>query len=997
MPTKIQLRRGTASEWTSANPTLASGEVGLETDTKKFKIGDGSSVWSSLAYSSVTSSAVNDAVAAHADRTDNPHSVTKAQVGLGSVDNTSDLSKPISTAVQAALDEKYDASNPDSFVDAAGASAAAPVQSVAGKTGSVTLTKSDVGLGSVDNVSAASLRDRATHTGTQAAASISDFDSAAKSAVISSSVSDGDTTHAPSGNAVFDAISVETSARETLAGRVTDIENDYGHPNGLCLLDGSGKISSAVLPGSVLEYHGTWNASTNTPTLADGSSANAAEDAGHIYRVSVAGTQNLGSGSITFAAGDDVILSDSLIWERSPGGQSVISVNGYQGDVILDSLDIAVSPSVAGGSTVQAALEGAVQRANHTGTQLASTISDFTSAVQAVTLDASKIGSGVVSNTEFATLDGITTGVSIQSQLDGKEPTITGAATTIAAIDLTASRALVSTVSGKVAVSSVSSTELGYLSGVSSSVQTQISSKEPVVASGTTSQYYRGDKSWATLNAAAIPDFTTAVQAVTIDASKIDGGTVSSAEFATLDGITTGVSIQSQIDGKQASITGAASSITSTDLTVSRALVSDSSGKVSASSTTASELGFVSGVTSAIQTQINGKQATVTGAASSITTSNLTASRALASDSSGKVAVSSTTASELDFVSGVTSGIQSQLDGKQATITGAATTITSSNLTASRAVVSDSSGKVAISATTATEIGYLSGVTSSVQTQFSNKANLSGGNTFTGKQVMTPSATDPGLNLGSVATDPSAPANGDVWYNSTSGDVKIRQGGVTVVERNIIGKQVLTSGTTYTPTAGAKYVDAILVGGGGGGGGVTGANASVGAGGGGGSGAVLTVFTALTGAATYTIAIGALGAGGSGTTPTAGTAGTATTLTIGATTYTAPGGSGGTQQTAGTAAAIVAGGAGAAVATGGTINLTGQSGYYGLRSSGTVGVSGRGADSPYGAGGASVTAAGAGNAATGYGAGGSGGFSTANVNRAGGNGAPGVIIITEYA
>jgi fructose-specific component phosphotransferase system IIB-like protein len=867
MPTKIQLRRSTASEWTSANPTLASGEVGFETDTKKFKIGDGSSVWSSLAYSSVTSSAVNDAVAAHADRTDNPHSVTKAQVGLGSVDNTSDLSKPISTAVQAALDEKYDASNPDSFVDAAGASAAAPVQSVAGKTGSVTLTKSDVGLGSVDNVSAASLRDRATHTGTQAAASISDFDSAAKSAVISSSVSDGDTTHAPSGNAVFDAISVETSARETLAGRVTDIENDYGHPNGLCLLDGSGKISSAVLPGSVLEYHGTWNASTNTPTLADGSSANAAEDAGHIYRVSVAGTQNLGSGSITFAAGDDVILSDSLIWERSPGGQSVISVNGYQGDVILDSLDIAVSPSVAGGSTVQAALEGAVQRANHTGTQLASTISDFTSAVQAVT----------------------------------------------------------------------------------------------------------------------------------IDASKIDGGSVSNAEFATLDGITTGVSIQSQIDGKQASITGAASSITSTDLTASRAVVSDSSGKVAVSSTTASELGFVSGVTSAIQTQINGKQATVTGAASSITTSNLTASRALASDSSGKVAVSSTTASELDFVSGVTSGIQSQLDGKQATITGAATTITSSNLTASRAVVSDSSGKVAISATTATEIGYLSGVTSSVQTQFSNKANLSGGNTFTGKQVMTPSATDPGLNLGSVATDPSAPANGDVWYNSTSGDVKIRQGGVTVVERNIIGKQVLTSGTTYTPTAGAKYVDAILVGGGGGGGGVTGANASVGAGGGGGSGAVLTVFTALTGAATYTIAIGAFGAGGSGTTPTAGTAGTATTLTIGATTYTAPGGSGGAQQTAGTAAAIVAGGAGAAVATGGTINLTGQSGYYGLRSSGTVGVSGRGADSPYGAGGASVTAAGAGNAATGYGAGGSGGFSTANVNRAGGNGAPGVIIITEYA
>lgn len=62
-------------------------------------------------------------------------------------------------------------------------------------------------------------------------------------------------------------------------------------------------------------------------------------------------------------------------------------------------------------------------RSTHTGNQLASTISDFTSAVQAVTIDAAKIDGGVVSNAEFATLDGITTGVSIQSQIDGKQAT----------------------------------------------------------------------------------------------------------------------------------------------------------------------------------------------------------------------------------------------------------------------------------------------------------------------------------------------------------------------------------------------------------------------------------------------------------------------------------------------------------------------------------------------------------------------------------------------
>jgi hypothetical protein len=47
---QIQLRRGSASEWSTANPILAEGELGCELDTEKFKIGDGSTVWNSLAY-----------------------------------------------------------------------------------------------------------------------------------------------------------------------------------------------------------------------------------------------------------------------------------------------------------------------------------------------------------------------------------------------------------------------------------------------------------------------------------------------------------------------------------------------------------------------------------------------------------------------------------------------------------------------------------------------------------------------------------------------------------------------------------------------------------------------------------------------------------------------------------------------------------------------------------------------------------------------------------
>jgi len=47
---RIQVRRGTASEWTSANPTLAAGEMGVETDTRKIKVGTGSTAWTSLSY-----------------------------------------------------------------------------------------------------------------------------------------------------------------------------------------------------------------------------------------------------------------------------------------------------------------------------------------------------------------------------------------------------------------------------------------------------------------------------------------------------------------------------------------------------------------------------------------------------------------------------------------------------------------------------------------------------------------------------------------------------------------------------------------------------------------------------------------------------------------------------------------------------------------------------------------------------------------------------------
>lgn len=57
MAVQIQFRRGLASEWTSANPVLAVAEMGIETNTGQFKIGNGSTAWNSLPYGGIAGAA----------------------------------------------------------------------------------------------------------------------------------------------------------------------------------------------------------------------------------------------------------------------------------------------------------------------------------------------------------------------------------------------------------------------------------------------------------------------------------------------------------------------------------------------------------------------------------------------------------------------------------------------------------------------------------------------------------------------------------------------------------------------------------------------------------------------------------------------------------------------------------------------------------------------------------------------------------------------------
>ena len=199
--TQIQLRRGAASAWTAANPVLAVGEVGIETDTYKIKVGDGTQTWTALPYF----------VHSWADVTGKPtviaagstQAAARSAISAASLDGNGKV--PVSELPNSIMQYQgtYDATaNSPSLVNGTGdvgdvyrvsvagsrnfgagaislevgdyviynnsgvwekSDTTDAVSTVAGRTGDVTLTKTDVGLGNVDNTSDAT-KDAASTT-----------------------------------------------------------------------------------------------------------------------------------------------------------------------------------------------------------------------------------------------------------------------------------------------------------------------------------------------------------------------------------------------------------------------------------------------------------------------------------------------------------------------------------------------------------------------------------------------------------------------------------------------------------------------------------------------------------------------------------------------------------------------------------------------------------------------------------------------------------------
>ena len=243
--------------------------------------------------STATQKAIDDAKAAnntaldnHANRTDNPHKVTKDQVGLGNVDNTSDINKPVSTAQQNALDTLSNSLN-------------TAINNHVGNTNNPhQVTKEQVGLGKVDNTSDL---EKPISVATQNAISevVSNLDK---------HIADKNNPH-------------EVTKEQIGLGRVdntSDLEKPISTATQVALdkkaeLGPDGKIPESQLPERTMHslfYKGTWDAERNLPTLANGDKA---QD-GDYYLVNNDGE----SFGYKFMV-NDIIFNASGIWYRMMG------------------------------------------------------------------------------------------------------------------------------------------------------------------------------------------------------------------------------------------------------------------------------------------------------------------------------------------------------------------------------------------------------------------------------------------------------------------------------------------------------------------------------------------------------------------------------------------------------------------------------------------------------------------------------------------------------
>ena len=145
-----------------------------------------------------------------------------------------------------------------------------------------------------------------------------------------------------------------------ITGLGTASTKDAGVANGVATLDSSGQVPlSQIPPLGDLVYQGTWNANLNIPVLVSSVGVK-----GYYYVVNVAGSTNL-NGITDWQVGDWAVFN-GLVWEKIDNTDSVTSVNGYTGTVVLGYADVGAFPATSTTGTGNVVLATGATQANPT-------------------------------------------------------------------------------------------------------------------------------------------------------------------------------------------------------------------------------------------------------------------------------------------------------------------------------------------------------------------------------------------------------------------------------------------------------------------------------------------------------------------------------------------------------------------------------------------------------------------------------------------------------
>ena len=855
---RIQVRRGLASQWTSVNPTLEAGEIGLETDTNKIKFGTGSTVWTALSYLSVgdipeiAMDAINTAITLGSGLTksysdnDNtisisldtavvatlsgtqtltnktltspvintPTGITKSDVGLANVNNTTDANKPVSTATQTALDLKATMNYVDTAVgalsssvdtdfipveDRGGINGVAPLnasvkidnsyltsdvvlknetQTLTNKT--ITspvintptgITKSDVGLANVDNTTDANKPvSSATQTALDLKApvlspALGGIPTAATAMPGTNNTQIATTAYADAAvAAIIDTAPAALNTLNEIAAAIGDDANFAGTIVGLVSdleADTLGHSGSPSAHGSQGDLVGLQNTQTLTNKSISGTTntlsnipQSAITNLSTTLALYATSANPIFTGTATGLSKSSVDLAN--VDNTSDANKPVSTLTQTALDLKASIINLDLKAPIASPQfTGTVVLPGTTSIGSTTDLEIAKLHDITASAAELNTLD------GVTATTaELNVLDGIMASTSELNILDGVTAsfselnTLDGIISTTAELNIlngvTATAAELNTLDGVLA----SAAEINHLSGVTSAIQTQLNAKANSADITEAAQDAVGDVIGYGL---VYDDATGKIQPNLETAGGLKFAPTTNKLAADLDYVVDKTSVQ-----------------TLTNKTFTSPKINENVVVTA----TATELNILDGVT-ASTSELNILDGVTATTAEINTLGGLTATSTELNILDG----ATLSVTELNYVDGVTSAIQTQLDAKLSTSTASSTY------------------QPIVSGVSDTEIAYLDGVTSAIQTQINDKlATATASSTYAPLASPTFTGTVSGVtktHVGLSNVDDTADASKPVsTATQTALDLKLASA---------------TAATTYAPLASPTFTGTVTL------------------------------------------------------------------------------------------------------------------------------------------------------------------------------------------